>query len=117
MGKITTAYPELPSFIQSLSLGEEQYRMRLTWRARLGAWYADLYKLDGAPVILGQAVRSRWALGFGLNPIDAPSGVFLFSGPDEYRRKDLGNTLQLVFYSDDELPEVVEDDDGLTITV
>jgi hypothetical protein len=115
MGQIITTYPGLPASSQVLTLGGTRYRLRLTWRERLGAWYADLWTQDGAEVWLGQRVSAKWALGAGLVPEGAPEGLLLVRGPDLYRREDLGRSLKLVFYPDAELPEASAD--ALEITV
>ena len=117
MGQIVSVFPAQPALRQTLTLGDEQFSLRLTWRDRTYAWYADLWAADGTPIWLGQRVSAGWALGFGLEPEGKPDGVFLVRGPDEYDRMDLGNTLQLVFYPTDELPEAEVSDDDLVVTV
>lgn len=117
MGQIVRTFAEQPSFIQSLTLGGAQFRLRLTWKDRLKGWYADLWTLSGTAVLLGQRVSSRWALGLGLNAENRPEGVFLVRGPDEYERESLGASLKLVFYPEAELPEVASSDLGITVTV
>lgn len=117
MGQIVTVFPEQPAFRQSLTLGDEQFSLRLTWRDRTAAWYADLWAADGTPVWLGQRLSPSWALGLGLAPAGKPDGLFIVRGPDNYDRLDLGNTLQLVFYPTDELPEPSADANPITVTV
>jgi hypothetical protein len=117
MGRIVTTYPELPAFIQTLVLGDVQYRLRLTWRDRTAAWYADLYTLDGTAVWLGQRVSTRWALGFGLEPENSPEGLFIVRGPDVYERANLGDTLEIVFYPEAEYPVFVPTAEAVTVTI
>lgn len=118
MGQIITVYPALPSFRQSVTLGGTQYSLRLTWRDRPAAWYADLWTAAGAPVWLGQRVTPGWPLGTGLEPVGKPDGALMVRGPSGgYNRHDLGQTVQIVFYPADELPAPATDDDGLTVTL
>lgn len=117
MGQIAAAYPDLPAFSQALTLGDVQYKLRLTWRERLGAWYADLWTAAGVEVWLGQRVSTGWGLALGLSPVDKPDGIFLVRGPSEYARGDLGGSVQLVFYPTDELPARSASDLGITVTL
>jgi hypothetical protein len=117
MGQIVAVFPDLPSFRQTLTLGDAQFGLRLTWRERPAGWYADLYTATGAPVWLGQRLSPGWPLGHGLHADGAPDGVMLVRGPYEYTRGDLGATLEIVFYSTSELPVVAAESDGLSVTV
>lgn len=117
MGQIVTTYAELPQHLQTVKLGDTQHRLRLTWQDRTAAWYADLLTLAGDPIWLGQRVSTGWALGLGLTPENRPAGEILVRGPPEYDTEDLGGTVLLVFYTDDEIPETEVSDDGITVTV
>lgn len=116
-GQIVTVYPDLPSFKQSLTLGGTRYRLRLTWKERLGAWYGDLYLISGVAVWLGQRVSSSWAMAFGLSAESDPEGMLYVRGPAEYRREDLGESLRLVFYADADLPTATVASSGVTVSV
>lgn len=115
MGQIAQTFQQLPSHEQSLTLGTVQYRLRLIWRERNEAWYADLETLDGTAIWQGQRVSTQWALGFGLEPVNKPEGQFFVRGPAEYDRESLGDTVQLVFYPDDELPAASADAFPVTV--
>ena len=117
MGQILTTPSDLPQYTQSLALGETRYLLRLTWRERLGAWYADLWTVAGVEVWLGQRVSPDWAIGAGLVPENKPAGLLLVRGPAEPERTDLGASLRLVFYSDDELPARTVEDLGISVSV
>ncbi len=117
MGQIVTTYADLPQHLQSLTLGDTQHRLRLSWQDRTNAWYADLLTLSGTPIFLGQRVSTGWALGLGLTPENRPAGELFVRGPPEYDREDLGGTVLVVFYPDDEIPVTEVADDGLTVTV
>lgn len=116
MGQIVAVYPDQPSFTQTITLGAAQFQLRLTWRNRLGAWYADLWTAAGVEVWLGQRVSPGWPLGHKLAAEGAPDGHLFVRGPPEYSRADLGSSVQIVFYATDEIPEPA-DDDGLAITL
>ena len=118
MGQIVATFQAQPSVRQSLTLGGAQFELRLTWRDRPGggAWYADLWDATGAEVWLGQRVSTRWGLGLGLLPPGAPDGVLFVRGPEEYERADLGDTVQIVFYPAEELPEPTVTGLPLTVT-
>ncbi len=116
MGQIIATYPEQPCFTQTVKLGDAQFSLRLTWRERLGAWYADLWTAAGDAVWLGQRVSPGWPLGHGLGAEQGPDGHLYVRGPSEYSRFDLGSSVQIVFYATDEIPET-EDSGGLAITI
>lgn len=117
MAQILTVFPDQPAVRQSVTLGGAQYDLRLTWRSRPAAWYADLWAADGTPVWLGQRVSPGWPLGGGSQPANRPSGTLLVRGPADYQRDDLGSSVQLVYYTPDELPAAVVADDAVTITI
>lgn len=105
MGVIVSAFPSVPSTIQTVTLGEQQYRLRLTWRRRLQGWYMDLYTLAGDPLALGRRLSPGWSplLGIVLDEETAPDGHFVVRGLDDYLREDLGEGLTLAFYTTEEL--------------
>lgn len=117
MRNVLTVHPRLPASRQALTLGDAKYSLRLTWRERTAAWYADLWTAAGVPVWLGQRVTPGWALGLGLVPDNAPDGILLVRGPSSYERLDLGGAVELVFYATADLPVATTEDDGLTITL
>ena len=104
MAQIIQVFPELPAHLQSITLGETQFSLRLTWRERTRAWYVDLLAANGTPIMQGQRVSPGWAIGAGLRPVGRPDGVLLIRGPAVYNREDLGGTVELVFYPTNELP-------------
>lgn len=121
MGQILTAFPNQPSFRQTMTLGDTQFGLRLTWRHRLAAWYADLFAANGDTIWAGVRVSPGWALGIGLVQEGEPAGSLFVRGPSEYERLDLGSTVQIVFYSDDEMDAAraaaATDEDAVTVTL
>ena len=103
MGLVVSTFPALPAFKQTLTLESTQYRLRLTWRARLQGWYADLYLLDETPLALGRRLSAGWGPFFGLSLPDGPDGLFVVRGVDGYARADLGDALKLLYYTRAEL--------------
>lgn len=117
MGKILAAYPELPSHVQTVTLGGAQYRVRFTFRGRCASWYADVYTRDGEPLALGRRLSPGWALLSAASIPGAPDGFLFVRGSDGYVRGDLGGSLRLVFYTASELPETATLDalEGVTV--
>ncbi len=116
MGQTVATYPDLPQFTQTLTLDEVQYRLRLTWRPRQRAWYADLWLLDGTAVALGRRVSPKWGLLLGLLPAGAPAGTLYVRGSDPYERDMLGDSLAIVYYTAAEVGEAPADP-ALQVTV
>ena len=106
MGAQLSAYPTLPCFTQTVTLGAAKYRVRLTWKERCAGWYIDLMKVDGTLIFAGLRVAAGWGPFLGLSSADAPTGRFLVSGPKEYQRADLGDALQIRYFDADEIEAV-----------
>jgi len=117
MRQTLTVHPELPASRQVVTLGAEQYTLRLTWRDRTAGWYADLWTAAGVPVWLGQRVTTQWGLGLGLTGVDAPDGILFVRGPAEFERADLGGSVRIVFWPSADLPARTSTDLGLTISI
>lgn len=107
MGREIHGFPELPSHTQTVVLGASQFTIRFTFRDRTGAWYLDLWTVDGDPVILGRRLSVDWSPLLGLALDNAPEGVLFVRGPDGYVREELGDDLLLIFYPLSELPPEV----------
>lgn len=109
--------PALAQHRQTVALGDALYDVRLTWRARLGAWYLDLYDADGALLVGERRVEPGWGPLWGLAIEGAPTIALVVIGPTPYRREDLGGALQILLVGADELPEIAAADDGITVQV
>ena len=103
MARQLQVFPSQPASIQTVTIGEVQYRARFTWRTRTSSWYLDLYKQDGTALALGRRVSPGWGPLLGLSIEGAPDGYLYASGPDEYRRDFLGDSLQVRFYTQAEV--------------
>lgn len=105
MGSILSAQPSRPAALQTVTLGDQQFRVRFTWRRRCAAWYMDLYTLDETPLAMGRRVSAGasplW--GLVLDEALAPDGYFVVRGLDGYQREDLGTSLTVAFYTTAEL--------------
>lgn len=106
MGVQLSTFPALPASIQTVTLEDEQFRVRLTWRHRCQAWYMDLYALDETPLLLGRRLSAGWSPNAGLVIENGPAGYFLVRGLDDYAREDLGANLRLLYYTSDEVAAV-----------
>lgn len=103
-------FAAVPQTVQTVALGDAQFRVRLTWRERCSAWYADLFALDETPIALGRRLTPGWGPLAGLTPPGRPDGFLYVIGPEPYYRLQLGAELHLMFATFDELPAVVEAD-------
>lgn len=117
MGQILKGFPSLPSFTQTVILGDQEYVIRFTWRARTSSWYFDLWTVDSVPVIAGRRMSPDWSPLIGLALDNQPTGFLFVRGPGLYVRDDLGTDLLLIRYADDELPPVVPDPDAPVVVV
>lgn len=116
MGRILTVHPEIPAHRQTVTLGGNRYTLRLTWRDRCAAWYADLWNASGDAIWLGQRVTPGWGLGLGLVVSGEPDGILLVTGPSDFERLDLGGVVEIAFYASTDLPSPTVEDLGLIIT-
>lgn len=90
---------QLPSHPQSVALGGVRYKVRATYKKRVGSWYIDLFTQSGTPVLLGRRVTPGWAINLAHNPPNAPAGLLVVSVIDDpYRRDSLGHELTITFY-------------------
>ena len=55
-----STFPTQPAAIQTVTLDDVSFRLRLTYRYRCAAWYLDLWTLDMAPLLLGQRLSPGW---------------------------------------------------------
>jgi len=118
MGAELHTFPSIPSFRQTVALGERTFVVRLTWRARLEGWYLDLSKPDGSPIAVGRRVSPQWGPLIGLLPGDAPDGVLYVRGPSGgYTRDMLGAEVVLAYYAADEIPSAPAVDVGVTVVL
>lgn len=105
MPRIIPTFPDLPAHRQTLTLDGEPYQIRLVWRERLDGWYMDLLGADGETIVLGRRLSPQSLPLYGQTLPDGPPGVFLVRGPPYYRRKALGQTVVIKYFSVGELPE------------
>lgn len=118
MPSIIATFPAIARTIQTVTIGESQYRLGLTWRERTASWYLDLAALDGTPLALGVRLSAGWAPLAGLLIEDGPSGGMLYvRGLDGYARADLGDGLRLLWYTDAEIEAARAADDDAPIIV
>ncbi len=114
-------FPESAQHTQTITWGDRQVRLRLTYRQRLASWYMDVYELPGDavrglsgevgdPIVTGRRVSVRWPALLGLAPEGLPRTrevLFLVVGPirgEPYVRAELGAGIQLYLFGEDEIP-------------
>lgn len=106
--------PQIPSQTRDIVLAGQRYRLRLTWRERCRSWYVDLLDAETEdPILVGRRLQPGF-VPWRAERAGMPDGVLYVRGVDGYQRGDLGTSLQLLFYEDDELPAAPADLD-LTI--
>jgi len=98
MGQILPAFPVQPQHTARVTLGDAEFTVRLTWRARTASWYIDLYDADGAELLVGRRVSARGSLWLGMRVPGLPDGELFVSGLDGYARNDLGGKVEIVYY-------------------
>lgn len=86
---------------------------------RAGVWRLDLFLVDGTPLAIGEPVRPGRPVFLNTVTAAAPAGLFYAwdLGNDSDRSlglDDLGSTVQIVYFSPDEVPPE-ETDDPLTV--
>ena len=86
---------------------DRQIQIRTTFRERTGAWYMDLFELDGTAIVFGRRVSPNFVplLGLGLEGEQLPRGqTLLVVGPDDpYVKASLSDTLELLLLSAEEI--------------
>lgn len=106
MGQQVRGFPRFPKHGQTVTFGDRRYKVIFTWRQRAASWYFDLFTADGTAIALGRRMSAGFApianVGFDVDV--APDGNLFVRGSDGYLREDLGKTLILVRYANDELP-------------
>lgn len=106
MPHILSVRPDLRKQRQRVDLDGITYRIDLTWRDRARGWYLDLYTQDGAPIALGRRVTADWSPLHGTTDPRIPPGLLQAVGPDDYTREDLGDRLQLIYFTEEELSKI-----------
>lgn len=90
---------DLPAQLQTVALAGTIYRIRATYKNRLGSWYIDILRQDGTPVLTGRRVTPGWALNLAKHPeLDIDGLLKVSNVADPYPRDALGNELNITFY-------------------
>ena len=97
------------TYTQRVTLGGEAFQVRLSWRERIGGWYADVSDRDGNRIISGRRLAQGWSPTLpvrermrGLLLVIAPQGV----EDDPDRTTLLEDGRGLMFAPDSEIREV-----------
>lgn len=100
---ITHEQPQHPARVE---LDGTEYRVRLTYRARLEAWYLDLYTADETPLALGRRL-SPGGLPARVVVDGGPPGLLYVPGDDPYDR----DALRLLYIEEESVPTASANDD------
>ena len=95
--------PERARFVHEVDLDGAAYRLTLTWKETLGAWYLDVRTAIGNPIVLGQRVSPGGILIPDPTIDGAPPGLLHVQGPDPYLREDLGGSLSICYLTAEEV--------------
>jgi len=117
MPKRIQGFPEVSSHTQAVVLSVTKYRVRFTYRDRTASWYMDLRKLDGTAIALGRRLTPDWGPIIGFTIADEPEGILIVSGTDGYAKADLGDTLNVLFVPDSEIPAETSSELALVVVV
>jgi len=104
MPRLLPAFPNIPSHQVPVELDGESYIVRFQWRPRLRGWYMSLFTEEREP--LWRQRRLTPDISPNLHIERPPPGLFLVRGPERYARDTLGEDLQVIYYSEDEVFEL-----------
>jgi len=106
--------PDLNDSLSQVELDDQNYRLRMTWNGRDGAWFMSMFTDDLEPVAESIRVIPNFRLLDRFNDSLLPSGEFiaidLTQKLEVVGRNDFANgACSLVYFSADELtdPQVV----------
>jgi hypothetical protein len=109
-------FAELTEGTTTQTWEDRQIQIRTIFRPRTGAWYIDLFELDGTPIVFGRRVSPSFLplLGVGFEGESLPRGqTLVVLGPeDPYEKVDLGDTLELLLLSDADIDTLRTDPVG-----
>ena len=89
---------------QTPSLGGIQVQIVTRWAEGPGAWYVDVSTASGERILSGQRVSPGGYVWTESQDPRLPAGSLYASGPDPYRRDQMGLDVQLVYYEPGEAP-------------
>jgi hypothetical protein len=82
---------------QSVSLGGVEVQLATRWAEGPGAWYMDVLTSAGVPIVSGMRVTpGGYIWQDGQNPL-LPPGSLAATGPDPYRREQMGQDVQVIY--------------------
>ena len=82
---------------QSVALGGVEVQLATRWADGPGAWYVDVYTAAGVKVLSGCRISpGGYVWQAGQDPL-LPAGSLAATGPDPYRREQLGVDVHLVY--------------------
>ena len=110
-------FPEVSSHIQTVVLAIRKYRIRFTYRDRTRSWYMDLRTIDDVALALGRRLSPFWGPILEHTIANEPEGLLIVQGTDGFAKADLGDTLNLIFIPDAEIPAATTTEPALVVVV
>jgi hypothetical protein len=99
-------FPDLPSHIETVELAGTAYRFEFQWRQRLEKWYISVYEDDETPILVGQKIEPGTAPVILRLTLDEVGLIYVIAPFEDYDRADLGDKVQLVHFTPEEVEEL-----------
>lgn len=108
MPRLLRTFADQPAQLQTVVLGDQQYKIRFVYRERTRSWYMDLFDLDHNLIRGGGRLSPGQTIFQGIRdfPDNYPKGEFMVVGPHDQRQEDLGERLFVLFFTNEEIEEL-----------
>ena len=83
--------------VVSAQLGGVTVAFALRWLPRLGRWSCQMRTTSGEVLSIDAIVQPAGRVLFDARDPRVPPGSLVWTGPDDYTRTDLGETLRLIY--------------------
>lgn len=103
MSTLLPTAPQLPVSTFIVEMAGIRYAVTLTWQPRLFGWYIDLALEDGTVIVNGRRLNPGTGPYFGIVKEALPGVALVVIGPSDYNQLDLGDALQVVLLTVDEM--------------
>lgn len=88
--------------VPKVALGPDEYTLQMRWNWRSSGW-----RLTAISETTQEVVAANRRLSPGTMTAKIPGGELHTYGPDPYPVDALGDTLTVIFFSDEELPDII----------
>lgn len=104
--------PDLPWFEQELSIEETTYFIEMWWDVRIESWYISLFDENFDPIRVGRKASLNYSLFWRTVDPRMYDGALAFIRSSDLRgrirRVELGEGVDLVYFSPDELVDFTD---------